>query len=119
MTIAQVSQKYGLSPDTLRYYEKIGLIPPVTRTAGGIRAYSKEDCDWVQFIRCMRNAGLPIDVLSLYMNLYKQGSHTAQKRKEILLEQREILLEKIAKQQQIVNRLNHKIMLCEKETEQE
>ncbi len=119
MTIAQVGEKYGLTPDTLRYYEKIGLIPPVERSPGGIRNYSEEDCRWVQFIRCMRNAGLPIDVLTDYMELFRQGHHTAHKRKDILLAQREILLQKIAQQQEIVGRLDHKIMLCEKEIEQQ
>ncbi len=118
MTIAQVSEKYGLTPDTLRYYEKIGLISPISRTSGGIRNYSEEDCNWIQFIRCMRNAGLPIDVLVQYMDLFRQGSHTAGQRKEILLEQKEILLETIAKQQEIVSRLERKIKLCEKEIEQ-
>ncbi len=118
MTIAQVSQKYGLTPDTLRYYEKIGLIPKIKRTPGGIRAYTEDDCNWVQFIRCMRRAGLSIDVLSLYMELFRQGPKTAQQRKDILLEQREIMLQKIAKQQEIIGRLESKIKLCEKEIEQ-
>lgn len=51
MTIAQVSEKYNISADTLRYYEKIGLIPPVRRTPGGIRDYYSGDCGWVEFIR--------------------------------------------------------------------
>ena len=46
-------QKYGLSPDTLRYYERIGLIPPVHRTAGGVRDYTENDCNWVEFIKCI------------------------------------------------------------------
>lgn len=44
MTIAEVGKKYGLSADTLRYYERIGLIPPVHRTKSGIRDYLEEDC---------------------------------------------------------------------------
>ena len=63
MTIAEVSSKYGLSPDTLRYYERIGLIPPVRRTAGGIRDYSENDCMWVSFAKCMRGAGLQVCLL--------------------------------------------------------
>ncbi len=117
MTIAEVSEKYGLTPDTLRYYEKIGLLPPVTRSAGGIRNYSEDDCRSVQFIRCMRNAGLPIDVLTIYMQLYRQGAKTAKERKAILIEQRELLLQKIAKEQEILGRLEYNISLCEKETE--
>ena len=53
MTIAQVSEKYGLTADTLRYYERIGLLPPVGRTAGGIRNYDESDCRWVEYIKCM------------------------------------------------------------------
>ena len=65
MPITEVSTKYALSADTLRYYERIGLVPPVHRTSGGIRDYTDEDCNWVGFIKCMRGAGLPIEVLIL------------------------------------------------------
>ena len=59
MTITEVSEKFDLSPDTLRYYERIGLIPPVPRTSGGLRDYREGDLRWVEFIKCMRNAGCP------------------------------------------------------------
>jgi len=62
MTITEVSKKYELSPDTLRYYERIGLLPSVNRNKGGIRDYTEEDCKWIEFIKCMRGAGLPIEV---------------------------------------------------------
>ena len=61
MTIAEVSRKYGLSADTLRYYERSGLIPPVQRTASGIRNYTEEDCKWVYFSKCLRSAGMPVE----------------------------------------------------------
>ena len=73
MTIAQVSQKYGVSADTLRYYERIGLLPPVGRTKSGIRDYTEEDCNWVNFIKCMRGAGLPVETLIEYVGLFGQG----------------------------------------------
>ena len=73
MTIAQVSQKYGVSADTLRYYERIGLLPPVGRTKSGIRDYTEEDCNWVNFIKCMRSAGLPVETLIEYVGLFGQG----------------------------------------------
>ena len=60
MNIAEVSKKYDLTQDTLRYYERVGLLPRVNRTSSGIRDYSEEDCHWVEFIKCMRQAGLPI-----------------------------------------------------------
>ena len=86
MTIAQVSQKYGVSADTLRYYERIGLIPPVHRSAGGIRDYDETDCGWVEFIKCMRAAGLPIEALIEYVALFQQGDDTLCARKALLLE---------------------------------
>ena len=86
MTIAQVSQKYGVSADTLRYYERIGLLPPVGRTKSGIRDYTEEDCNWVNFIKCMRSAGLPVETLIEYVGLFGQGDETIPARKELLME---------------------------------
>lgn len=94
MTITEVSKKFELSQDTLRYYERIGLIPPVNRNKSGIRDYLEEDCKWVEFIKCMRGAGLPIEVLIEYVNLCKQGYKTFDARKELLKEQRINLLKK-------------------------
>ena len=109
MTIAEVSEKYGISPDTLRYYEKEGLLPPVKRTAGGIRDYGESDCGWVEFIKCMRSAGLPVEVLAEYVNLFMQGDHTAELRKGILIEQREKIREKIEELKAVEKRLDYKI----------
>ena len=90
MMIAEVSKRFGLSPDTLRYYERVGLIPPVNRTASGIRDYTEEDCRWIEFIKCMRGAGLSIEVLIKYVSLFQQGDATIDQRKE-LLQQRDLL----------------------------
>ena len=111
MTIAQVSQKYGVSADTLRYYERIGLIPPVHRSAGGIRDYDETDCGWVEFIKCMRAAGLPIEALIEYVALFQQGDDTICARKALLLEQREQLAQRIADLQAVLDRLDRKIQV--------
>lgn len=111
MTIAQVSQKYGVSADTLRYYERIGLIPPVHRSAGGIRDYDETDCGWVEFIKCMRTAGLPIEALIEYVALFQQGDDTLCARKALLLEQREQLAQRIADLQAVLDRLDRKIQV--------
>lgn len=76
MMISEVREKLVVSPDTLRYYERIGLLPRVNRNQSGIRNYSEEDCKWIEFIKCMRNAGLPIDVLIEYVRLFQQGDET-------------------------------------------
>ena len=109
MRIAEVSQKYDLTADTLRYYERIGLIPSVNRNAGGIRDYIEEDCNWVSFIKCMRGAGLSIEVLVEYVTMFQQGNSTIKARKKLLIEQRSHLAEKIKKMQQTLERLDKKI----------
>lgn len=109
MTIAEVSKQYDISANTLRYYERIVLIPPVNRNKNGIRDYTDEDCKWVDFIKCMRSAGLPIEVLIEYVTLFRQGNSTIEARKEILIEQRGILEEKINFMTETLERLNYKI----------
>lgn len=109
MTIADVAKKYDLTADTLRYYERVGLLPGVNRTAGGIRDYTEEDCRWVEFIKCMRNAGLPIEVLIEYVALFQQGPATHDARKHLLIEQRDQLIDRISDMQKTLERLNMKI----------
>ena len=113
MRIAEVSERYSISPDTLRYYERIGLIPSVNRDKSGIRDYGEIDVKRVEFIKCMRNAGLPIEVLIEYVRLYQQGDQTIEARKEILKEQREKLAAKMAEMQKTLDLLDYKIELYE------
>ncbi len=109
MKIAEVSEKYELSTDTLRYYERAGLIPTVNRTESGIRDYTEIDLKRVEFIKCMRRAGLPVEVLIEYVGLAQQGDITVEARKEILIEQREILATKMAELQKTLDLLDYKI----------
>ena len=113
MKIQEVSEKYSLSADTLRYYERVGLIPPVTRTLSGIRDYSDLDMLRVEFIKCMSSAGLPIEVLIEYMALLLEGDDTIEARKDILKEQREQLLARMEEMQKTLDILNHKIQVYE------
>ena len=113
MKIAEVSEQYGLSTDTLRYYERIGLIPHVNRNGSGIRDYNDLDIRRVEFIKCMRSAGLPVEVLIDYMELVQQGDRTIEARKEILKEQRDLLAERIQEMQKTLDLLNHKIQVYE------
>ncbi|MBN8579844.1 MAG: MerR family transcriptional regulator [Anaerolineae bacterium] len=113
MKIQEVSEKYSLSADTLRYYERVGLIPPVTRTLSGIRDYSDVDMLRVEFIKCMRSAGLPIEVLIEYMALLLEGDDTIEARKDILKEQREQLLTRMEEMQKTLDILDSKIQMYE------
>lgn len=113
MKISEVSEQSGLSVDTLRYYEKIGLLPPVNRTDSGIRDFSDLDLRRVNFIKCMRAAGLPVEVLIEYYALVQQGDDTTEARKAILVEQRSQLLTRMAEMQETLDLLNHKIEVYE------
>jgi DNA-binding transcriptional MerR regulator len=109
MTIAEVSKKFNLTIDTLRYYERVGLIPGVRRTSGGIRDYSEEDCNWIEFIKRMRDAGVSVDPLVEYVALFQQGDGTREARKMILVEQRDGLVNRVAELQKVIARLDYKI----------
>jgi DNA-binding transcriptional MerR regulator len=113
MKIAEVSQQYDISADTLRYYERIGLLPAVNRYPGGIRDYNDLDVRRVAFIKCMRRAGLPIDVLIEYMELVQQGDSTIAARQDILIAQRDQLVARMAEMQKTLDLLNYKISLYE------
>ena len=114
MTIAEVSRKYEISADTLRYYERIGLIPPVPRNKSGIRNYDEASCQWIELMICMRKAGVQIEALVEYVELFQQGEATIDARKEILIEQRERLTAKMNEMQASLDRLNQKINGYEK-----
>ena len=114
MKIAEVSEQYGISLDTLRYYERIGLIPPVTRNESGLRDYNELDVRRVEFVKCMRSAGLPIEVLIEYIGLVQRGDQTIEARKDILVEQRQLLISRMEQMQKTLDILNHKIEVYEK-----
>ena len=102
MTIAEVSRKYDITADTLRYYERIGLIPHVPRSKSGIRDYD-------ELMKCMRKAGVQIEALITYVALYQKGDSTLEARKQILIEQRRQLIQRMEDMQASLDRLNQKI----------
>ena len=109
MTIAEVSRRYAISADTLRYYERIGLIPPVPRNKSGIRDYDEESCRWIELMKCMRRAGVQVEALIEYVNLFQQGDATLEARKALLIEQRDQLAARMQEMQASLDRLNLKI----------
>ena len=109
MTIAEVSKAYDITADTLRYYERVGLIPPVPRTSGGIRNYDADSCNWINFAKCMRAVGMPVETLAEYVAMYQQGDATHEARKQLLIEQRSRIAAQIEEMQTILQRLDFKI----------
>lgn len=109
MTIKEVSEKYNISQDTLRYYERVGMIPPVTRTAGGIRDYEEKDCDWIENSICMRNAGVPVEVIIEYVQLFFEGDETIPARLQLLADQKVELMKQKEQIEKMIDRLDYKI----------
>lgn len=109
MTISEISKKYQLTPDTLRYYERIGLLKPVPRSKNGIRNYDEETGKRIEFVKCMREAGVEVETLLQYFSLLEQGKATVTARKQLLEGQREKLLEKQKSINETLERLDYKI----------
>lgn len=109
MNIKTVSEQTGISVDTIRYYERIGLIPRVKRQASGVRDFSERDIAALEFVRCFRRAGVGIESLIEYMGLVEAGDGTEQARLDLLEEECVKLEARIAELQEAHRRLNRKI----------
>jgi len=109
VTIKEVCERYHISPDTLRYYEKMGAIPAVHRTKGGVRDYTEQDIGCVENALCMRNAGVPVEMVATYVKLCGQGDETFLARRDLLREVRGGIVRQIEKCQRELERLEYKI----------
>lgn len=114
MTIKEVSEKYHISQDTLRYYERVKMIPEVHRTPGGIRDYQEEDLKWLELALCMRSAGLPVEAMIEYLRLFQQGDETIPARLELLQNQMEVLKKQKEQLEATMEHLSYKISRYEK-----
>ena len=95
MTIREIAAKTNMSTDTLRYYERIGLLPPVPRNAAGIRNYDEYFVNFINFIKKLKASGMSLEHIINYIRLAEMGDATIQERKKLLAEAREMLLDKI------------------------
>ena len=109
MNISEAAKITGLTAATLRYYESEGLIQPVTRKNGGVRDYQQDDLGWIDFIKCMRSAGMSVDSLIEYTTLFRNGTQSDEARKNILIRERDQLLAKQKEISETIERLNGKI----------
>lgn len=108
MTMGEVCKKYALTADTLRYYEKIGLLPQIGRAAGR-RQYTDSDCVWIEFVKCMRGAGVGVEPLVQYIRLFARGEATLEARKRILVGERRRIAAKVEEMRRLIERLDFKI----------
>ncbi|WP_294757120.1 MerR family transcriptional regulator [uncultured Lactobacillus sp.] len=109
MTINEISKKFSLSKDTLRYWEKEKLIPTVKRDKNGYRVYDTKEQNWVFYIMVLRKAGMSIKKLKKFVNLYMKYSSTAEIRKHLLIVQRSQLNKEIINIKKTVNYIDYKI----------
>ena len=109
MTIKQGCQRYGLTQDTLRYYEKIGVIPPVHRSASGIRDYDEHDLGWVENAVCLRSAGVPVESIAEYVKLYQAGDETFAARRDLLSHVLADLTEQRSQLDAAIQKLTYKV----------
>ncbi|CAM4060104.1 MerR family transcriptional regulator [Listeria booriae] len=109
MNIKEASERTGVSADTIRYYERIGLVPPIERNHNGVRQIDDEDLRWLEFSRHMRHAGLSVEALIEYLALFRMGDATIDTRINLLKEQRNELKDRIDVMQEALERLDFKI----------
>lgn len=109
MNISKAAEITGLTAYTLRYYEKVGIIPAAPRDANDVRDYDETTIEWINFMKCMREAGIPVEVLVKYYELYKQGESTHEERKQLLINQRNVLQERVATMTETLAKLTWKI----------
>ncbi|WP_229698090.1 MerR family transcriptional regulator [Wenjunlia tyrosinilytica] len=107
--ISEVAEYTGLSPHTLRWYERIGLMPHVDRSHTGQRRFANKDLGWLDFVGKLRLTGMPVADMVRYAELVREGEHTFVERRELLEAHREVVHNRIAELQDSLTVLDHKI----------
>lgn len=110
LTIAEVAALKGCTAHTLRYYERAGLLPPVTRAGNGHRRYSQDDVEWVDFLLCLRQTGMSIAGMKKYVDLALAGDRTAPRRLAMLEAHARQVAERVESLQENLRMLDHKIL---------
>jgi DNA-binding transcriptional MerR regulator len=109
LTIQETASQTGLSAHTLRYYEKIGLIPPVGRAPSGHRRYSDSDLEWIDLLKRLRDTGMPVAQMIEFTRLTHAGDGTIRQRLAILKAHRETVIQEIQALQDDLSIIDFKI----------
>lgn len=108
-TIKEVSNKTNLSTYTIRYYEKEGLLPTISRDKVGNRVFSDDDLEWMSIVCCLKNTGMPIKDIKTYMDLKKEGDSTLEVRRTIVTDHKKAVENKISQLMKELKKVNEKI----------
>jgi DNA-binding transcriptional MerR regulator len=109
LTVQQAADKTGLSGHTIRYYERIGLIPSIERAPNGHRRYSADDIGWIEFLKCLRSTGMPIAEMQRYVELEQDGDATLPGRLALLEAHRRRIKAKMRELNNFLERIEGKI----------
>jgi len=109
LTIQDVSQVTGLTPHTLRYYERIGLIHPIHREENTRRIYTADDVGWIDFLLKLRATGMSIKDMQRYAELQRQGDETLPERVEMLMSLRDKVESHIDEMNEHLKLIHYKI----------
>lgn len=112
-TIAQTAVKTGISAYTLRYYDKEGLLPFVKRDRNGNRDFTEEDFEWLSFIVCLKNTGMPIKNIKAYIKLLQEGDPTLERRLQVFRQQKKAVEKQIAELEDYMKKIDYKIWYYE------
>ncbi|MEG6613500.1 MerR family transcriptional regulator [Pseudoclostridium thermosuccinogenes] len=107
-TIGEIAKKVNISPHTLRFYEKEGLLPFVERSKSGIRMFKDEDFRWLMIIECLKKTGMPIKDIKTLIDLTMEGDSTIDQRLEMFRKQKEAVEKQIAELQKALELLEYK-----------
>ena len=112
-TISEMAKRLNVTPSTLRYYDKEGLLPFVERSQGGIRRFKESDYEWLKVIECMKKAGMSIKDIRTYINLAALGDSTIEERGKLFEKQRLKLEKKIEEMEKTRKVLQYKCWFYE------
>ncbi|ALS36315.1 DNA-binding transcriptional MerR regulator [Enterococcus rotai] len=109
MNSKEAAEMFGLTTDTVRYYERVGVIPPIERDKNGYRVYTTRDLNWIYLAKSLRHAGVSIESLIEFATLSQLGKDVEQAQKQILKDQLEEIDVKLKQMTETRNLLQYKI----------
>lgn len=110
-SIGQAAEKTGLSPHTLRYYEKEGLLPFLQKSASGLRVFSQNDLNWLAMIECLKETGMPLKGIKQYIDWFIEGDNTLPQRLDMFKLQEKKIKEQLMQLQKNLDKIRYKIKL--------
>lgn len=112
-TVGEMAKLLGVPSSTLRYYDKVGLLPFVERSENGIRIFKDEDYSWLKIIECLKMTGMQLKDIREFILMAMQGDKTIDSRLELIKNQRDFLLKKISDYENMLKVLNYKCWFYE------